>query len=275
MKLFDGQVSTYGYLTAVIDVIHCRGKDNHCRHAPIGGVRRCNKAKVNTPEANKGSEEGHPARRRLWTTWHRVPPLLVRRTRCTDTSALSACFPSQIACRFLAASSIEAGLSVPRAAFPKQVPPRYLVNLIYWHVCRGPQHHTHSNPTIYTRGNIYDDHPSHITHRPTTNYPAPAWRPRVGYKKDDNFSQAYLRPRKSDETYNLYPYLRATTPKLAVASRRHPYPTNNTGGEGEGGHERVNGDRTATSIRVPRLRKCQRKRQKELQPRVQMQIKTR
>ena len=54
-----------------------------------------------------------------------------------------------------------------------------------------------------TRGNIYNDHPSHITHRPTTNYPAPAWRPRVGYKKDDNFSQAYLRPRKSDETYNL------------------------------------------------------------------------
>ena len=33
-------------VTAVIDVIHCRGKDNHCLHAPIGGVRRCNKAAV-------------------------------------------------------------------------------------------------------------------------------------------------------------------------------------------------------------------------------------
>lgn len=127
----------------------------------------------------------------------------------------------------------------------------------------------------YTRGNIYDDHPSHITHRPTTNYPAPAWRPRVGYKKDDNFSQAYLTAEVRRNLQSLYPYLRATTPKLAVATRRHPYPTNNTGGDGEGGQERVNGDRTATSIRVPRPGKCQRKRQKELQPRVQMQIKTR
>ena len=111
-------------VTAVIDVIHCRGKDNHCLHAPIGGVRRCNKASVKVNTRQEAKKEGHPARRRLRTTWHRVPPLLVRRTRCTDTSALSACFPSQIACRFLAASSIEAGLSVPRAAFSKQVPPR-------------------------------------------------------------------------------------------------------------------------------------------------------
>ena len=54
-------------VTAVIDVIHCRGKDNHCLHAPIGGVRRCNKAAVQGSGEHK---EGHTTRRRLWTTWH-------------------------------------------------------------------------------------------------------------------------------------------------------------------------------------------------------------
>ena len=91
-------------VTAVIDVINCRGKDNHCLHAPIGGVRRCNKAavQVNTPEEKRTPREGA------------VDNLALRFALTCKANAMhrhvgpfssKLCFPSQIACRFLAAAA--------------------------------------------------------------------------------------------------------------------------------------------------------------------------
>jgi len=100
-------------VTAVIDVIHCRGKDNHCLHAPIGGVCRCNKAPVH-------SGRTHQKRRRTPRAQETVDNLASRSALTCKANAMHRhvgpfsllSVPNRVSIPCSVISSIEAGFSV-------------------------------------------------------------------------------------------------------------------------------------------------------------------
>ena len=108
-------------VTAVIDVIHCRGKDNHCLHAPIGGVRRSNKAKVNTPEAKKDTPRALETVDNLASRSALTCKANAMHRHVGPFSLLSVPNRLSIPC-----SVIDRGWFVSsESGFPKQVPPRF------------------------------------------------------------------------------------------------------------------------------------------------------